>query len=60
MDEALVQQIINQLTSDVNRLSQELVIVKSKLVLANNENAKLKEQLSGFSQPSIEEEDDQE
>ena len=60
MDEALVQQIINQLTSDVNRLTQELVIVKSKLVLANNENAQLKEQLSGFSQPSIEEEDDQE
>ena len=60
MDEALVQQIINQLTNDVNRLTQELVIVKSKLVLATNENTQLKEQLSGFSQPSTEEESDQE
>ena len=60
MDEALVQQIINQMTNDVNRLTQELVIVKSKLVLATNENAQLKEQLSGFSQPSTEEESDQE
>lgn len=62
MDEKLIQQIINQLTNDVNRLNQELVLAKSRLVLATNEIAELKNQLensnagevSGFNQPAEE------
>jgi len=62
MDEKLIQQIINQLTNDVNRLNQELVLAKSRLVLATNEIAELKNQLensnagevSDFNQPTEE------
>jgi regulator of replication initiation timing len=60
MDEKLIQQIINQLTNDVNRLNQELVVVKSRLVLATNENTELKNQLNNpapvektFAQPEV-------
>lgn len=62
MDEKLIQQIINQLTNDVNRLNQELVLAKSRLVLATNEIAELQNQLensnagevSDFNQPTEE------
>ncbi|OUU24680.1 MAG: hypothetical protein CBB97_11350 [Candidatus Endolissoclinum sp. TMED37] len=45
MDEKLVQQYLNQLNNEVNRLTMENVLLKSKLAIAVEENRAFQQQL---------------